>query len=473
VDVDNDGWADLVTANYYSDTVSVLGNLGNGTFAGQVTYTVGDGPRCVTSVDVDKDGWADLVAANSYSYTVSVLRNQGNGTFEAQVAYAVGGGPYSVTSADVDKDGRADLVTANYYSDTVSVLRNLAPVQAADAGDSSSSAVDVGVLTAGAGISWAGQLGNGFYGSKDVDMIAFTLATAGTVVLDIDAAEGGSSLDSYLRLFDASGVELIVSDDEAAPGEAASTDSFIVKSLAAGTYYVGVSGSPNLAYFPHTVASGVEGSTGDYELQITLAIGGDATLDGCVDAADFIAMKRNFGTGRGATWGQGDLDGDGDVDFGDLQTMTTNFGASPEPTPAEPMQADAPTEPVLLTAPVADAPDTDILAMAASALGNRLAAAGQVVPPMATRPANSLPLARMAVRAGSLSIATSSTSPLLRLGRACPVVADVLQLAGPWWPGDSARRETLDEPWATWLTVDVTGKPRKGRLDPAGLDVLG
>ena len=123
-DVNGDGVVDLVTANYFSDTVSVLRSLGDGTFAAQVTYAVGIGPYSVTAADVDGDGAVDLVTANANSDTVSVLRNLGDGTFEAQVTYAVGNAPLSVTAADFDGDGAVDLVTANAFSDTVSVLRN-------------------------------------------------------------------------------------------------------------------------------------------------------------------------------------------------------------------------------------------------------------------------------------------------------------------------------------------------------------
>ena len=123
-DVDGDGAVDLITANDGSDTVSVLRNLGDGTFAAQVTYVVGDTPYSVTAADVDGDGAVDLITANG-SDTVSVLRNLGDGTFAAQVTYVVGDAPLSVTAADVDRDGAVDLITANYGSDTVSVLRNL------------------------------------------------------------------------------------------------------------------------------------------------------------------------------------------------------------------------------------------------------------------------------------------------------------------------------------------------------------
>jgi hypothetical protein len=48
---------------------------------------------------------------------------------------------------------------------------------------------------------------------------------------------------------------------------------------------------------------------------------GDTNADGVVDAADYIALKRNFGLGSGATRPQGNFDGDGDADCADLQIL--------------------------------------------------------------------------------------------------------------------------------------------------------
>jgi len=159
-----------------------------------------------------------------------------------------------------------------------------------------------------------------------------------------------------------------------------------------------------------------------------------------------------------------------------VQTGATESTESPMTT-ASPATTDAVAEAELLPAPVADAPDADVLAIAASVLGNRLVASSRGLPPAFARPANSLPPVQTAVRVGPLSIASLSTSPLstsalFSPGRAGQVVADVLQQAGPWWPGDLAGRELPDEPWMTRLAVDIAGKPRKGRLDPIGLDVL-
>src|SRR5262249_48167687 len=69
-------------------TVSVLKNLGNGTFTAAVSYAAGSYPRSVAVGDVDGDSDLDLVVATYNSGTVSVLRNQGDGTLAAAVSYA-------------------------------------------------------------------------------------------------------------------------------------------------------------------------------------------------------------------------------------------------------------------------------------------------------------------------------------------------------------------------------------------------
>ena len=78
-DLNGDGKPDLAVANNSSDTVSVLLNNGNGTFAAQVDYATGSGPISVAAADLNGDGKPDLAVANSNSSTVSVLLNNGNG----------------------------------------------------------------------------------------------------------------------------------------------------------------------------------------------------------------------------------------------------------------------------------------------------------------------------------------------------------------------------------------------------------
>jgi hypothetical protein len=70
----------------------------------------------------------DLAVANSSSNSVSVLLNNGDGTFAGKVDYGTGSQPLSVFSADLDTDGDMDLAVANRNSDNVSVLLNNNPL---------------------------------------------------------------------------------------------------------------------------------------------------------------------------------------------------------------------------------------------------------------------------------------------------------------------------------------------------------
>jgi hypothetical protein len=74
---------------------------------------------------------------------------------------------------------------------------------------------------------------------------------------------------------------------------------------------------------PYGVVSGATFNPGPPLIQP-----GDADRDGDVDAADYMALKSNFGTGPGATWEQGDFNRDGNVDRDDLLLLEGNYGQS-------------------------------------------------------------------------------------------------------------------------------------------------
>jgi hypothetical protein len=143
-------------------------------------------------------------------------------------------------------------------------------VQAAglvDAGDTIATAAVVGI-TSGA-LRLSGQVGDGLYGSRDVDLYRVTLAAGQTLVIDIDAQSlsGSSTLDSYLRVFNAAGRQLASNDDAAG-----SLDSYLsVRATIAGTYYVGVSGYGNSSYNASRAASGNRGSTGSYQVNFAFS----------------------------------------------------------------------------------------------------------------------------------------------------------------------------------------------------------
>ena len=110
------------------------------------------------------------------------------------------------------------------------------------------------------------NLGDGAYGSRDVDMFKVTLAQSQLFIADIDALRLSktSLFNSYLRLFDSKGNQILANNDFAE-----SADSYLeFRAKEAGTYYVGVSGYGNSSYLAVN-GFGRPGSTGDYRLSLT------------------------------------------------------------------------------------------------------------------------------------------------------------------------------------------------------------
>jgi hypothetical protein len=80
--------------------VSVLLGNGNGTFHSGVNFGVGSGPRSVAVADVNGDGRPDLVVANAFSNSVSVLLGNRNVAAHFQVSApvsATAGTPFTIT----------------------------------------------------------------------------------------------------------------------------------------------------------------------------------------------------------------------------------------------------------------------------------------------------------------------------------------------------------------------------------------
>jgi hypothetical protein len=97
----------------------------------------------------------------------------------------------------------------------------------------------------GGEVRLSGRIGDGSHGSRDVDFFAVSLVAGQTLVVDIDARSlaGGSTLDSFVRLFDASRRQLAANDDSGS-----SLDSYL------------------------TAGSGRSGSTGVYQVALRSSV---------------------------------------------------------------------------------------------------------------------------------------------------------------------------------------------------------
>jgi hypothetical protein len=105
---------DVVTADAWGNTVSVLLSNGDGTLGAPADFFTGYSPRSVAVGDLDGDGKLDVATANSYG--LSVLPGNGDGTLGPARSQYLGSNPLSVAAGDINHDGKMDLAaTSNLY----------------------------------------------------------------------------------------------------------------------------------------------------------------------------------------------------------------------------------------------------------------------------------------------------------------------------------------------------------------------
>ena len=129
-DMNRDGFSDIVTANFYGSSVTVLtalrGNVGS---YSRNDIAVNPYPRSVAIGDLSQDGKRDIAVVQGNGAGDSraqILLGDGIGGFTAAAAnnYVVGNQPYSVGITDYNLDGKPDLVSTNLGTGEVAILEN-------------------------------------------------------------------------------------------------------------------------------------------------------------------------------------------------------------------------------------------------------------------------------------------------------------------------------------------------------------
>src|SRR5262245_52523423 len=82
-------------------------------FSPAASIPVGANPQDVVTADFNHDGRLDLATANFDSDSVSVLLGNGGGSFQPAKTSATGPTPVSLAAGDFNADGKLDLATAN------------------------------------------------------------------------------------------------------------------------------------------------------------------------------------------------------------------------------------------------------------------------------------------------------------------------------------------------------------------------
>lgn len=150
-DYDGNGFLDIAKSNFSGDLPSLYENDG-GLFFSDVSQQVGLGKNQllgwgIAFMDVDDDGWKDIVLANGHVYPevdksqvgdrylqkTLLYRNLGNGRFqditsEAGPAFQQARPARGLAVGDLDGDGRQEIVIVN-MNETPSLLKNLGPRQ--------------------------------------------------------------------------------------------------------------------------------------------------------------------------------------------------------------------------------------------------------------------------------------------------------------------------------------------------------
>src|SRR5262249_32197092 len=150
----------------------------------------------------------------------------------------------------------------------VNVYRALQEVRALMGGGSSGSGdqnatsargIFLATLDGSRSFSFQGNIGSDgqvAVGANDIDLYRVVTTSPGSLTVTPAPVAGGTSFDSYLRLFDANGNQIAANDNLAAGNPYSGLSSGF---LPAGTYFVGVSSFNNSAYNIQTGAGAANG----------------------------------------------------------------------------------------------------------------------------------------------------------------------------------------------------------------------
>jgi len=132
-DVDQDGNTDFVVANDSSSVTVWLGD-GLGAFDGREDYSLEadegefshgvNRPRPVdlALADIDFDVFLDAITANEFSESLTLLMSEGDGSFGSPLTVDGGRSPNALTVGMVDEDATPDIVVAQSGDDVVNIL---------------------------------------------------------------------------------------------------------------------------------------------------------------------------------------------------------------------------------------------------------------------------------------------------------------------------------------------------------------
>lgn len=128
-DLDGDGKPDLAltTQTYVMVHRNISPRSDTIVFGPTMYFDAGFSPGSISLGDLDGDGMPEMVVTNGGNDNFSVYRNTsvaGAISFAGRVSYALGNIPYNVSIGDLDGDGRPDLALTTRNSNSITLFRN-------------------------------------------------------------------------------------------------------------------------------------------------------------------------------------------------------------------------------------------------------------------------------------------------------------------------------------------------------------
>ncbi|MCD4817243.1 MAG: FG-GAP-like repeat-containing protein, partial [Candidatus Cloacimonetes bacterium] len=119
-DIDGDGDNDVVGAAYAAGKVTWWENLGNETFSEHLIDNIWNGSAWVHIKDMDNDDDMDIIAVAEISNAILWWENDGDENFTDDPVVVSYNGAFSAYPADMDKDGDMDVLASASSSNRIS-----------------------------------------------------------------------------------------------------------------------------------------------------------------------------------------------------------------------------------------------------------------------------------------------------------------------------------------------------------------
>lgn len=114
-DINGDGYADVVLADYYDNKIVCFQNNGQGGFGASQTIKNVNNPKELILTDIDEDGFIDILTALGINNErVSWYKNDGTGNFGNEITLSISANNvHHLKAEDINGDGHKDIFLHN------------------------------------------------------------------------------------------------------------------------------------------------------------------------------------------------------------------------------------------------------------------------------------------------------------------------------------------------------------------------